>query len=395
MKRRRRVKCDEHKPACFNCIRGDRVCLGYETPKANIFTLESSGEEPEWPRRVSDASNVDLPIFQHPKSPFGTPEENQYLQHWILITSPMLSYYGPQGDLFTDIVPRLAWQSPIIKHLVIALSMTHKKFHTGVASATTAFTSRALSHYLAAINLLRGNDVPKIEVIVASMIAWCMESMQNNLPAALTHLAATTRLLKERGKWKLTEQEEDILEKAVTPTTGLAQGLTALMLRSEPHAGEIQPEYRHHIYSTWVESSMSTKEEARAVICDYIERLALAEQPHDIAQLRDSFSMWFATVRRWDQESIRSPDLTALLLLFNTGMAMLPASEVAGYSYSQNPDTIGFVVDGAAKLVVAAQKSEELKKTLRKVLDFVVRFFPGDRNNLRAKHLMLQIDAVE
>lgn len=47
--RKRRIKCDERKPSCFNCERLKKVCLGYE----NLSNLQPR-------KRVRDTS-LDLP----------------------------------------------------------------------------------------------------------------------------------------------------------------------------------------------------------------------------------------------------------------------------------------------------------------------------------------------
>lgn len=44
--RKRRIKCDERKPHCFNCERSKKVCLGYETTIKKKRDLESKSREP-------------------------------------------------------------------------------------------------------------------------------------------------------------------------------------------------------------------------------------------------------------------------------------------------------------------------------------------------------------
>lgn len=46
--RKRRIKCDERKPTCFNCERSKKVCLGYE----NLHNLQ--------PRRRNRDTSLDL-----------------------------------------------------------------------------------------------------------------------------------------------------------------------------------------------------------------------------------------------------------------------------------------------------------------------------------------------
>ena len=399
--RNRRVKCDEAQPVCSNCIRGNRECLGYATPKARIFTLESSADSTSTrssssPSQLSDsATSIDeLPVFRPPKLSFGTTEENAYLQHWLLITSPMIAQYGPQGEFFTVVVPQFAWESPAVKHMLLALSMTHKKFHSGVASVSKTTTSKALTHYVSAITDIMNSNPSKLQVAVASLTAWCLELMQNNLPAAVMHLRATVRLMQEYKDSQPSGTTLDILQKSIGPTANLAKGLTFLILRSGLKVGKVEGEYRDHIYSPWIGLPFSSLVEARTLVCDLIEKVASSQDADDLGQLERQLSYWFETVRRQDQESIRSHDLTALLLLFNVAMALLPGYDVAGFSYSDNPDTITFVVDTAFRLVSTHQKSsvnDQCKETLRMVLAFVVRLFPDDANHIRAVLLLKRL----
>ncbi|KIW62847.1 hypothetical protein PV04_09739 [Phialophora macrospora] len=390
--KRRRVKCDENKPACLNCKRGNHECLGYAVPKAKIFEPRaSSSEEASEPA----TSTAELPMLRPPDSPFGTREESSSLQHWLLVTSPFLAHYGPEGDFYTVVVPQLAWKSPAIKHMLLAVSVTHGKFHTGIAKVSEATTSRAVSHYISAIKGIRNNKLSKLDVAVASLVAWTLELMQNNLPAAVTHLRATFRLLQEHEQLNLSETAEHLVQTSIRPTARLAKGLTSIMLKTGLKRGTIEPPYTNHLYAPWIGPSFSSIVDARTMICELIEMIAVAQHEDDTRQVERLLSYWFETVRRWDQERTHYPGLTALLLLFNVGMALLPSSDVAGYSYSENPDTIKFVVDSAASLITVSPESErtgaQLRQTLRMALSFVVRFFPHDANRSRALTLLQQL----
>ncbi|KAJ9605243.1 hypothetical protein H2200_009900 [Cladophialophora chaetospira] len=398
-----RQKAFSHKvrSGCITC-KGNRECLGYATPKPKIFTFdnssssERSSSEQASPDQSSDSATSvdDFIVFRPPKSSFGTSEENNYLQHFLLITSPMLATYGPQGGFFTNVVPQFAWQSPAVKYMLLALSMTHKKFHSGITTVSKSTTSQAVSHYISAITDIRNNNPSKLQVAVASLVAWALELMQNNIPAAMTHLSATLRLNHENKQLQLLETEDDVLKTALEPSASLAKGLTSLMLMTGLKKGEVEPEYSDHLYSPWIGPLFTSIIEAREVICEDIELLAVAETEADIRHCEQLLSYWFETVRRWDQESIRTPNLSALMLLFNLGLALFPARDVAGFSYSENPETIEFIVESAAKLLLRKQRNPEsnaqLKETLRRVLDYVVRLFPNDPSQSRAAMLLQQ-----
>ncbi|OAP61912.1 hypothetical protein AYL99_04115 [Fonsecaea erecta] len=398
--RRRRVKCDEAKPACLNCTRGNRHCLGYVPPAATVFTLDS-GQSSASNRSSSSqspqtaTSEDDLLVFKPLDATFGTDEERRSLQHFLCLTSSVVAHYGPQGDFYTVLVPQLARRSPAVKHMLVALSMTHEKFHTGVATASPNMTSQAVSHYISAIVDIRSNNPPKLHVVIASLVAWVIELFQNNLPAAIVHLRGTLKLLREYQRSKPPPSEQDALQRAILPTASLAKGLTQLMARTGPLKGEIEPGYQGHISYPWSRPMFASFVEARSVICDYIEEIADSENARDLRDIERLVAFWFQSVRRWDQENVPTPTMAALLLLFNLTLALLPSSDVAGFSYSVNPSTIDFVVDKAATLTNIQQKlemrNEDLKQTLVIVLDFVVRLFPDSLSHGRAVLLLSQL----
>ncbi|OAL31699.1 hypothetical protein AYO20_08092 [Fonsecaea nubica] len=397
-----RKKAFSHKvrTGCITCKRGDRQCLGYAIPAAKIFTLENRGVSSSkrgLPSRIPQTATCDdeLLLSKTVDASFGTNEELRSLQHWLLLTSPVLAHYGPQGDFYTVLVPQLAQQSPAVKHMLVALSMTHEKFHTGVVAATPTMTSQAVSHYIAAIAEIRNKNPPKLHVVIASLVAWVIELFQNNLPAAVVHLRGTLKLLREYKRSKPSRAAQEVLRSSILPTSSLAKGLTQLMILTGPTSGEIEPEYQGHICHPWGGSAFSSFVEGRTTICRYIEQIADTEHACDVREMERLLGNWFERARRWDQEAIPTSARTALLLLFNLALALLPASDVAGFSYVINPSTIDFVVDKATELANIYQKVErsnqDLKQTLIIVLGFVERLFPDSRSHGQALLLLNQL----
>ena len=274
--------------------------------------------------------------------------------------------------------------------------MTHRKFHTGVASVSKTTISQALSCYISAINDIRNNNPSKLHIATASLVAWALELFQNNLPTALTHLGASLRLIQEmKASSHPSQSEEHVVQSSLAPAAGLAKGLSSLMLQTGFKRGEIEPEYSDHLYAPWIGPPFTSLLEARTILVSYLDRLAIAETPSDFKNGVRALSHWFETVRRWDQLAIRSPDLSAVMLLMNIGLSLLPTSDVAGYSYSGNPETITFVVDSATDLALREQRrkeeNEDLKETLRIVCGFVIRLFPTGKDQGRARILLGKI----
>ncbi|KAK4938270.1 transcription factor [Elasticomyces elasticus] len=409
--KRRRVKCDEGKPECIKCVNRGQAC-SYDIPKANIFEIEPQNQPadktltlaknnyPSTPpssssnastfspgSRSSSSSSDDeemtLSLLFRPHYGFGTKEECRSLNHWLLRTSPMLSHYGPMGDFFTIVVPQLAWSSSSIRHMLVSLSMTHEKFMKGVADWPTESQTRALSHYVSAITELRTNPPPQVHVLATALLAWTMEMMQNNVPAALVHLKASQSLLRQ---------------------SMLAQGLTAIVLRKGLPMGEVEPEYHDHLGVPCVGPRFASIAEARQAICEHIEKIASLLQSccSDDTALQDmqvAVSTWFESIRKWDKEMVPTPALIGLTLLFNIAMALFPSRDVAGYSYSVNPTTIDFVVEKASLLLDVTRSSAEDRadalESLIPALGFVVRFFPDASSHGQALQLLRQIETSE
>jgi hypothetical protein len=335
----------------------------------------------------SSSSDDNLPVLKTPKTSFGTEEESRFLQHWLLITSPMISQYGPQHDFFTVLVPQLARISAPVRHMMTAVSMMHKKFHYGVNGVVPDVTSSAISHYVAAITDIRNKSPSKLEVLATSLCAWCMELMQNNFSAVLTHLRGSMKLLQE------CEDAGDGVPESVNSTVSLAKGLTTIMLRRAPDLAHMEPEYLNHLYAPWIGPEFSTIHEAREAMCGYIDQIALG---NDLEEHERNMGNYVDVVRRWDQQSIQTPDLAALLLLFNVGMALLPPLVVEDFSYEQNPVIIKFVVDKSAEIIPRVKRfgaaGKESAETLRRLLRYVTQLFPHDPNVPRAKELLQRLD---
>ncbi|KIW59712.1 hypothetical protein PV05_04146 [Exophiala xenobiotica] len=400
--KKRRIKCDERKPKCGNCTRGKHTCLGYEVSKAKIFSIETTSEGDQTSRASKQTVQKSPPNLASIQPVFGTKEETQYLEHWLLSTSAMLSHYGPMGDFYTVVVPQFAWQSPAVKHMLVALSMTHAKFVRGVASASGETKSQALLHYVSAITEIRLRKLSQLQVLVAALLAWTLEMMQNNFDAALVHLKASVQLLQNYDSLQWRDGTR-IVQEALRPGCMLAEGLTAIVLRKGQATKQVEPEYRDHLTLPFDGPCFTSMAEARIEICAIIESIAsLTQSPAQKNTLEDievSLSHWLDSVRKWDQESTPSASLTGLILLFHIAMALLPEHDVAGFSYSANPAMVDFVVERASILLTIGNMREEHKvdvmESVQQVLGFVVRFFPKASSRDEAQAMLQRLCADE
>ncbi|KAI1625200.1 hypothetical protein EDD37DRAFT_693921 [Exophiala viscosa] len=287
----------------MRCIKGGHACC-YDIPQANIFSIapatdktlaKSSDSLNSHFHPTSTSNDHDHSTSFHlrkvqPHFGFGDEEESRSLNHWLLRTSPMLSHYGPMGDFFTIVVPQLAQTSPAIRHMLVSLSMTHEKFMNGVAYASTKSQARALSHYVSAITEIRTNPPSQSHVLAAALLAWTMEMMQNNYPAALVHLKASQSLLRQCESTKrLDKPDANLIHVSLRPTAMLAQGLTAIVLRKGLPTRQMEPEYHNHLENPFAGPPFASIADARQEICVYIEKIASLShsRPDDDAALKD------------------------------------------------------------------------------------------------------------
>ncbi|KAK6201109.1 uncharacterized protein RJT21DRAFT_31634 [Scheffersomyces amazonensis] len=79
--RKRRIKCDERKPTCFNCERSKKVCLGYE----NLSNLGSTNGIKRKKNSTVSIDTVDfrspLPPPQHQVQPGASPVSDHHFQN--------------------------------------------------------------------------------------------------------------------------------------------------------------------------------------------------------------------------------------------------------------------------------------------------------------------------
>ncbi|ESZ94789.1 hypothetical protein SBOR_4808 [Sclerotinia borealis F-4128] len=167
----RRVKCDEMRPICNNCIRHRLSCVYSKPPPPPTTspsqTIKSNSSNPSTPERISvhtlvkDLSStsvspqMDLSIPLSPSQTYSDdlPEssarrmlELRLLQTYIIHTSPTFpSCHNPETlNLWSVVVPKLAFASPNLLYAMFAIA----SLHLHVLSPNDVEIQGARQHYL-------------------------------------------------------------------------------------------------------------------------------------------------------------------------------------------------------------------------------------------------------
>lgn len=159
----RRVKCDEAKPCCRQCMSTGRKCDGYgpnmEAPPSLPVSLLGAPSRP---------LSLEFP---------GTEHEQRSFYFFRLKTAPQLSGFL-QGDVWEGLILQAALREPAIRHAVLALGSMHAKFKQSNAYGWT--DTFALNNYSQAINMLvksrSQQGQPAIDVcLICSILFACLE----------------------------------------------------------------------------------------------------------------------------------------------------------------------------------------------------------------------------
>ncbi|KAI9641927.1 hypothetical protein NHQ30_009796 [Ciborinia camelliae] len=148
----RRVKCDETRPICNNCIRHRLACVYSKPPPlptaSSPQTIKTNSSNPSTPERIgvhalvedlsstSVSPQMDLSIPPVPNHTFSDelPEssarrmlELRLLQTYIIHTSPTFpSCHNPETlNLWSVVVPKLAFTSPNLLYAMFAIASLH------------------------------------------------------------------------------------------------------------------------------------------------------------------------------------------------------------------------------------------------------------------------------
>ncbi|TVY80589.1 Sterol uptake control protein [Lachnellula suecica] len=153
--KRRRVKCDEKKPQCSNCIRHVSACsfeLNLAFSQTRSFGSSSKDGHSTSPRAASPTSRTSV---IHPIDPVLLGKNNpqllnlmdlELLHNYTTSTSLTISNNSDLQTYMRDSVPQLGISHPFVLHGVLAFSALHlARFKN--EEGRVRYTSYALHHY--------------------------------------------------------------------------------------------------------------------------------------------------------------------------------------------------------------------------------------------------------
>ncbi|KAF7157603.1 hypothetical protein CNMCM5623_001977 [Aspergillus felis] len=138
--RARRVKCQETKPACENCMYRDMECVY----PSKVREWVGAGKQPTSRRDAFVASSQSGKLVSPSQglavSPFSG-DDLRFFHHFLLFARPHLPF-GSEETWATE-VPKYAHQYPHLMHAMLALGATH---YSLVSSNGSEFSSTAIIH---------------------------------------------------------------------------------------------------------------------------------------------------------------------------------------------------------------------------------------------------------
>ncbi|GAB1314165.1 Aspercryptin biosynthesis cluster-specific transcription regulator atnN [Madurella fahalii] len=271
--KQRRIKCDEKRPACANCIRSKKTCSGYPPPPRSARPFEevkiapkplvAAGAPPPGrgsvhlpPKRVTKykphatppltpitPQAVMMMMMRHPSAnlPFGD-EEGQYFQLFREQTASELSGFFDSAFWTRSVLQECHSASPI-RHAVVALGALYKTLEKSNESPPgSPFTERdpadnarrhwemAFKQYSHALNALvrtdSGETISHRTRLMANVLLACFDSFVGDHRQAIvqiqTGLGLLERLRAERRRAFLAPPEEPVEEELTQMFTRLA-----------------------------------------------------------------------------------------------------------------------------------------------------------------------------
>ncbi|KAL6230660.1 hypothetical protein BDW75DRAFT_244619 [Aspergillus navahoensis] len=181
----RRVKCDEQRPSCRQCLVSGRACDGYGI----------------WGQ---PKSTTPLPSLAYsPRTLPGLAQEERHcLERFrVLLTDKLTRPFGSR--FWSSLVLQLSLSEPAVLHASIALTSAYDSFAPAQIRedvATVAPTPFLLRQYNCAIRALLGNaaleSTASLRVATVSCIFFiCLEILRGDLSAMEVHFAAGIKLL--------------------------------------------------------------------------------------------------------------------------------------------------------------------------------------------------------
>ncbi|KAM0323662.1 hypothetical protein ACHAQA_008597 [Verticillium albo-atrum] len=178
--KKRKVKCDEAKPACSRCTTTGRKCAGYEL------------EYQKSPQERSLAWYRPHQLIAHDQ------REGRAFQYFSRVVGPVLS--GPQDAYFwTHLVMQFGHFAPAVRHAVLAISCLHEDFQNGRRiSLELPANPFAIKHYNASIRHIQAARDENL-VLLTCVLYLCVAYLLGDMDSVGRHCSHGVAILSEIG----------------------------------------------------------------------------------------------------------------------------------------------------------------------------------------------------
>ncbi|PKK48003.1 hypothetical protein CI102_5524 [Trichoderma harzianum] len=181
--KKRKIKCDETRPACRKCTSTGRVCAGYQAKPTGHYSWEEL-LRPRW--QASDTNN-NIKIMNVLRG----------FYFFVEVVAPALD--GPlRGSFWTHTVPRVYIHELAVREATLAVSLLYEYHRIGSVSMSTShhLYGAAIRRYNSAIKHLVASKTMNIEtVLVACVIFICIEFLTGQGDVAIRHVTHGLTLL--------------------------------------------------------------------------------------------------------------------------------------------------------------------------------------------------------
>ncbi|RVX73733.1 hypothetical protein B0A52_02623 [Exophiala mesophila] len=226
--RKRRIKCDEGKPACRQCTSSLRKCEGYQPPQTWLFvsrkTATTNKANPDQDEKSAVVTQTEVPQLLSPPSTLsplsalGDSDDQRSFQYWIEKGAPLFScYFGYYFWTYT--LPKLSIAEPAVTNLLLATaSLCETSFIAKMPIHANAVWRK---HYTAALQGTLNN--PRCDaVLLACLLFACCEIARGNITSALHHVESGIAIINEwsashANKSSKTTKESDFVIRAIAP----------------------------------------------------------------------------------------------------------------------------------------------------------------------------------
>ncbi|OAL26706.1 hypothetical protein AYO22_04059 [Fonsecaea multimorphosa] len=329
---------------------------------------------------------------------FGdTDEERRSLEFWLRGTGPTLGNFGPDNDFWCSFIPRWAWQSPVVRHLMVAAALVDEQLGLYRKATTSRVTPRVIWHYHAAITRMANAKAPdKLCLTVACLVAWICETMQRNYAAAGVHIKAASRLWGEL-RASSARFDRSTLDTVVT----IGRAVRVCESYFEAVLAEDRPSSDPLIDGTGPGADVAcdvpvvhSLTQARGLLLDSIAAFSAKEWTESDARRQRLFVRnWHQAIRRYCSHSPESRLYKVTVqMLFNVGMAFLPESEAGSFSYYANPIALKHILEVFERILAERRKEkpsagDEVEETVAAALEVMNNNLYHDNLYQRAERL--------